>query len=764
VHLSSALLRLATALLLAAPAAGEEALVRGRVVDPAGGAIAGAEVRALAGDLPGGSSLADARTGADGSFAFAPGAARAGRLVVQAPGFSEREAPWRVDAELPLVVVLEPARAEEVTVTAGRTEARLADTPARVVVLDREALTATPALTLDDALRQVPGFSLFRRSGSRVANPTAQGASLRGMGPSGASRTVVLLDGIPLNDPFGGWVYWSRVPRAALDRLEVVEGGASELYGSAALGGVVQALSRTDAPAITAEASGGNEGTGALSVFAAGRRGGWGARLAGEAFTTDGYVLVSDEVRGSVDTPAGARHLSGILTVDRRLSSRSSVFLQATRFGESRDNGTPLQVNDTDLWELRGGADAALLSGALAVRGWYSSQTYDQDFSAVTADRQSETLTRRQRVPSTAGGGSLTWSRTFASGHGLVAGIEGRRVEGSSDETVFVQARPTTELSAGGVQATFALYAEGRLALGTRTLLAGGARLDRWSETDGFSRSRPISGGAGTATSYEDRSATAISPRLSLLFRATPHLRLFAAAYGAFRGPTLNELYRSFRVGDTLTLANPALQEERLGGGEAGLAWASRDERLRVRATGFLARLEDPVANITLVTTPTLVTRQRQNLGRTRSLGLELDAEWRVGGHLFTGVGYAWTWATVRSFPADPTLEGNDVPQVPRHQATLQARYANPALLEAALLARASSLQYDDDQNLLPLGGYLTLDLRVARRFGRRVEAFAALENLTGDRYDVGRTPVLTLGPPRLARAGLRLDWGGATR
>jgi len=755
----NALLGLAVGGLLAVPAAGEGALVRGRVVDPAGGAIAQATVRVFEGDLPGGAVLGDTRTGADGAFAFDPGAARAGRLVVRAAGFGEREAPWRAEAEAPLLIVLDPARAEEVTVTAGRTQMPLADTPARVVVLDAEALAATPALTLDDALRQVPGFSLFRRSGSRVSNPTAQGASLRGVGPSGASRTVVLLDGVPLNDPFGGWVYWSRVPRAAVDRLEVVEGGASELYGSGALGGVVQALSRRDSPAITVEASGGNEATGALSLFAAGRRDGWGARLAAEAFTTDGYVLVADEVRGSVDTPAGGRHLSGTLTLDRRWSN-SSVFLQGTRFGEDRENGTPLQVNDTDLWELRGGADAPLLGGALTARGWYSSQAYDQDFSAVAADRQSETLTRRQHVPSSAAGGSVAWSRSFGSGHALVAGIEGRRVEGSSDETALVLGRPTTEVSAGGKQGSLAFYAEVRLALGRRVLLGVGARVDRWSERDGFSRSRPVSGGAGTETSYEDRDETALSPRLSLLFRATPRLRLFAAAYGAFRGPTLNELYRSFRVGNTLTLANPGLREERLGGGEAGLAWVSRDERLRVRATGFLARLEGPVANVTLTATPALVTRQRQNLGRTRSLGLELDAEWRLGTHLVTGVGYAWTEATVRSFPADPTLEGNDVPQVPRHQGTVRVRYANPALLDATLQARASSLQYEDDQNLLPLGGYLTLDLRVARRLGRRVEAFAAFENLTGARYDVGRTPVPTLGPPRLARAGLRLDWG----
>src|SRR6185436_1398888 len=88
---------------------------------------------------------------------------------------------------------------DSITVTATRTKTRLADTPASVVVLDRTAIANAPAPTLDDALRQVPGFALFRRTGSRTANPTSQGVSLRGIGASGASRALVLDDGIPLN-------------------------------------------------------------------------------------------------------------------------------------------------------------------------------------------------------------------------------------------------------------------------------------------------------------------------------------------------------------------------------------------------------------------------------------------------------------------------------------------------------------------------------------------------------------------------------------
>src|SRR5687767_2616850 len=146
---------------------------------------------------------------------------------------------------------------ETITVTATRTETRVADTPASVVVLSREAVESSAAPTLDDALRQVAGFTLFRRTGSRVANPTSQGVTLRGVGASGASRALVLDDGVPLNDPFGGWVYWGRVPRASLERVEVLRGGASDLYGSSAMGGVIQFI-RRKSPALSVDVSAGS--------------------------------------------------------------------------------------------------------------------------------------------------------------------------------------------------------------------------------------------------------------------------------------------------------------------------------------------------------------------------------------------------------------------------------------------------------------------------------------------------------------------------
>ena len=217
--------------------------LEGIVQDQTGAPIALAEVSLKSNS----GIITQARTDDDGRFSLDVVIEPEALLTVRARGFALFESRLEaLQANLTkMEIVLAPAPlSEQVTVTATRTETRLGDTPASIVSLSSAELSTTAAATLDDALRQVPGFSLFRRSGSRTANPTTQGVSLRGTGASGASRAVVLADGVPLNDPFGGWVYWSRVPRTSVNNIEVLRGGASHLYGSTALGGVVNIFTR----------------------------------------------------------------------------------------------------------------------------------------------------------------------------------------------------------------------------------------------------------------------------------------------------------------------------------------------------------------------------------------------------------------------------------------------------------------------------------------------------------------------------------------
>ncbi|PYT07770.1 MAG: hypothetical protein DMF49_07120 [Acidobacteria bacterium] len=731
--------------------------IEGRVVTTSGSPIAGARVSVEAGGR-----RSEATTGSGGRFALdAPGPGEL-TLTVEAAGFlrvsrrlnaAGEAAGTEQKEKTGLVIVLSPALSERVATTAARIPMVLPETASSVTVLSAEDLAAAGAARLDDVLRQVPGFTLFRRSGSRTANPTSQGVSLRGIGASGASRALVIDDGVPLNDPFGGWVYWGRLPRMEIDSVEVLRGGASDLYGGAALAGVVNLERRqVGRPTLSAEAFYGSEATTGASLYAAGLRGGWGGAAAAELFRTDGYIPVAGEERGEVDTPAGSKDAAVELSGERHLTERDRLFLRGWWFDESRENGTRLQKNDTNIKQAAAGWDRRMDQGSLSLRFYASRQDYTQSFSAVSAPgRDTERLTRLQEVPSRAAGLGFEWNRELGAANRIVAGTDIRTVRGTSHEEI---AATGSLQSAGGRQWIAGLFAEDIARLGTRCILTAGARWDRWRNGDANRTSN------GSTTFLEDRSEGSVSPRVSLLVKAMGGLSFSASAYRSFRPPTLNELYRSFRVGSILTQANDQLRAETLKGAESGLRWDAASSRFFLRGDMFWMEVTDPIANVTISGTPGLITRQRENLGSLRSRGIELEADAHLGGGWKLSGGYMLADSVVTSFPANPSIEGRRVPQVPRHQITTQLRYSSASLGTFGAQARWNGGQFDDDRNQLRLDGFFVLDALWSGSLAGGVSLFVAGENLSDTRYAIGRTPVATLGAPRTMRAGLRFTIG----
>lgn len=730
--------------------------VIGCVLDQNGAAVTGATVTLSAVGLP----AMDALTDSDGRFHFEDVPA-AGRIRVSANGFAEYAGSWASTGE-EIQIVLAPA-AVNAQLTVTRTDSRLGETPASIVVLGGEELRATPALTLDDKLRQIPGFTLFRRSGSRSANPTSQGVSLRGNGGSGASRAAVFVDGIPLNDPFGGWIYWGRIPTASIEDIEVLRGAAGDLYGSSAIGGVIAISTRrtSEDPLLDLEMSYGNETSPFVSLFTAAGHGKWNASLAAEAFATDGFIIVAKDQRGAIDTPAGVKRSGFVPYLEYRFKNQNRVFGSGEYYEERRQNGTPLQTNDTKILSGRIGADAnSKKFGSVTFRGWTASEIYHQSFSSIAASRNTETLTRSQTVPSDATGAYVQWSKSFSAKGAVFAGAETHLVRGSSDETAFAGGRATALVGAGGREFTFGAYAGGSYDPSPRVVLSGGVRFDRWREFSAYSATRSLTSGQFTRAAFLDRTESAASPRASVLVRINEKLSITGSFSTGFRQPTLNELYRSFRVGDVLTLANENLRAERAAGGEAGILASGYGNRLYLRAVAFCSEITRPVANVTLTVAPTLITRQRQNLGSTRVCGLEADSRMRVRNDLEISAGYLFTDARVKSFPVDRSLEGLRVPQTPRQQFTFGARYSDPKYVDLRVQLRAADAQFDDDQNLFRLAGFTTLDLFASRRLARGADLYFAAENIFDSTIEAGRTPVLTITGPRTFRAGLRIRLG----
>jgi outer membrane receptor protein involved in Fe transport len=747
---------LAAALLGSAPGMLRAAGLEGRVTDANDRPVA--RVRVVVSYADG--VVEEQRSDAGGEFRLALPGRLPARVQAFAPGFALFESEL-TDAGARLAIALEPSRlADTVTVTASRTETPASRSIQSVIVLPREDLEATPALSLDDYLRKVPGFTLFRRSSSFVANPTSQGVSLRGVGPSGASRSLVLADGVPLNDPFGGYIYWGRVPRVAIDRVEVLRGGASELYGTDALGGVIQLFRRPPASrTVTFEGYEGTLGTRDYSLYASHRVGRFGGSFAGEFFHTDGYNQVNPAERGRVDVNARSERHAFEASGDVRLGANARAWVIGSEFSERRGNGTPLQTNDTQIRNLAAGASFAAARSQWTVQAFTLGETFDQFSSSVALDRATETLSRSQRVPATSAGIQALWRRALGRRHLLLAGVDYMRVKGASDEIGFTATGATSAASStirsDGRQDRGGTYVQDLIQLTSRLEVVLGLRWDRWVNHEAFSFTHTLATGVKRQTPFASRNDAAWSPKAGARVELRKDLALRGAVARSFRAPTLNELYRGFRVGNIQTRENPDLGPERATMSEIGVDWGLRSP-VAVRATYFWADIDNPVASVTLSTTPALITRQRQNLGSTRSRGVELDTIWRPDRAWMIRAGYFYSDSTVRSAPAAQDLVGLRIPQLPRHQGVFETAYRRENGLFASVDLRLSSPQFDDDQNRLPLAGYGVVNFSVGKRIAPGVELFFGGENLFDHAYPIARSPVVLFGMPRRFEGGVR--------
>ena len=658
-----------------------------------------------------------------------------------------------------------PTRLEPVVVTPTRLEQQAGDAPASVTVISREDVRQSASQTVDDLLRQVPGFSLFRRTSSVVGHPTTQGLSLRGIGPSGTSRALVLLDGVPINDPFGGWVYWNRIPLQSIEQIEVVHGGGSSVWGNGALGGVVHILTRRPVErAAFFEASYGSHDTRNFDLLLTQAKGPLRLSLEGNYFDTGGYPIVKESRRGAIDIDATSRHSTFNGRVELVDSPDLSLFASGNYFDEDRGNGTPLQFNRTGAGAFAtGGRLRAGDFGELAAAVYGHFQEFRSTFSTQAADRNSETLALDQTVPSTSAGGYLQWSRRFGS-HLVASGGDIRWVDGETQEKVYVSGAFARTRIAGGEQLIGGVFLQDVYTPHPAWELVGGIRGDYWESYHGTRRDTPPPAGSGIPASqtFSDIDRILASPRIAALFHATSSTDVRASAYQGFRVPTLNELYRVFRVRNDVTVANEHLRPERLTGGELGVQ--QRWGPLEARVTAFWNEVRDLVANVTLATPlpdcPAGTTcRQRQNLDLSRIRGFESELELRLTREWRFVASYLFSDARVVEAPQQPTLEGNRLAQVPEHNATLGVRYTHPAIATVSATARYVGGQFEDDLNTLPLGSYVVLDLFVSRALARWAEVFVGVENLFGQTYSTGRTSegVVSIGAPRLVHGGLRL-------
>lgn len=631
----------------------------------------------------------------------------------------------------------------------------LPDSPATpaydVVEIDRETIASSPSGRIEDVLGSVAGFSQFRRSDSRSSNPSNQGATLRALGGNASSRALVLLDGVPVANPFFGYIPFSALSPDRLARVRVTRGGGSGAFGSGAVSGTIELE------------SGGPQTLGFLSGQAlVDQRGETQGSLTVAPTLGQGFAVASaswDRGQGFYTTPRGQR---GSASVRAKYESWSGALRAVAPLGENLEvQASALVYNDARTLRFDG-ADSTSSGQQASLRlvgrgGWafdVLGYVQVQDFSNVVISATSFRKTLDQvKTPSTGYGGKIELRPPVGSAHVLRLGADLRISEGQLYEEPFsaMTGERTAIRRAGGRNGDVGFYAEDDWTLG-KLILTVGARADRWRVSQGFFREGSANGTPTIQTRFANRAGWEGNFRGGAVWRANDTVAVRAAAYTGFRQPTLNELYRPFVVFPITTQANAALKNERLRGYEAGIE-VTPSPALSITLTAFDNRLKDAIANVTL--SPT--TRQRRNVDAIHARGIEAGTEVRVGTVSFEG-SLSWTDAKVDASGASTLLDGKRPAQVPKLAASGTLAWTPEPGWRLAATLRHTGAQFEDDLETDSLRGATTLDGVVQVPLGRGVSILLRGENLF-DETIVTRNQAgsIDLGTPRTIWAGVRV-------
>lgn len=652
----------------------------------------------------------------------------------------------------------------DIIVTGRALPPALGDAAYDVVTVPRDRITATASGRIEDVLRDVAGLTQFRRSDARSANATSQGATLRGLGGNASSRALLVLDGVPQSDPFGGWITWPAYQPDRLGVVRVTRGGGSGVYGSGALAGTIEfeSISSAQGPGLGASLAYGSRQSLEATTLVSGKLGSGFGFVSASYARGDGFIPIIVGQRGSVDRPAPYEQATLSARGTAPLGAATEVQASLMGFTDRRERGTAFSENGGD------GADASLRlvhRGAWGVEAlaYLQLRKFTSRAVAINAARSTTTPSVDQfNVPSTGLGGRLEVRPPLGDALELRLGADWRRTAGETNELyTYVAGLPTRQREAGGTSDTAGLFAEVSHQRGALTL-TGGLRADHWSIRKGRLIETTIATGA---LLREDRAPqrTGWEPTARAGFAyAQGSATVRGAAYLGWRLPTLNELYRPFRVGADATAANPALDPERMRGAELGVDLQPAPG-VTLRMTGFINDLRDAIGNVTLAAGPGMFPgvgfvagsyRQRLNLNAVRSTGFEADARW-VRGDWSLGASYALTRARVHGIGSAARLDGLRPAQVPGHTASATLGWRS-----LSVTARYISAQFEDDANSRQLNDALTVDALAMLPVKGRVSLFARGENLANARVEtaISATGVIERATPRTLWIGVRID------
>lgn len=577
---------------------------------------------------------------------------------------------------------------DEVVVTATRFAEASPAIPAHISIITRQDIRSTPAMNLPDLLKTRAGINVISLYGQMATNASVD---LRGFGDSATGNTLILLDGQRLNPIDGGGIIWSAIPLESIQRIEIVRGSGSVLYGDRASGGVINIITdKTAKPATSVSATLGSHGYKTVDAYASGRAGDTSFRLNGHLADTNGWRDNTQAEETSLTGRAGTRFGDANAFLDftafHDASGTPSALFTAQFRLQPEMARYPYDKQKHDGLRLRPGF-AGKLASNLEIEGelgYIDDRYHGYSYTAVgaptyTSDRAGKTLSATPR---------LRWSHDLNK-HASESVLGLDYYDGEIDNDTWSSYSGTNSQTAS--QTSFALYLQNTTALNDRLDLTLGARSQRMKQSAGDQAAGMSSSAGRTRNAWE----------LGLSNRFGDAARVYAKVGRTFRFPNTDELF-GFDPFTYETIFRGDLKPQQGTMRELGAAW--KNAAAAVDASLFQTDLSDEIGFDG-------TSYSNVNLPATRHQGLELEGRWQVAPSWRTRLAYAYIDATFR----EGVNAGNDIPSIPRHKATLELAWNGGKIgTWSALINHVGRQRYSGDEanTLNTRPGYTTVDLR----------------------------------------------------
>jgi outer membrane receptor protein involved in Fe transport len=676
-----------------------------------------------------------------------------------------------------------------VTISAGR-GTQLKDMDISTTVITREQVLAAPQATVDQIVNRIPGIFVPTQPSTQL-HPTGQVLNIRGFGTSTNGLTLVLLDGVPINDPYFRTVNWAQIPKDLVERIEVIRGGgATSLWGNMAMGGVINIVTRQPAPGERhVQASYGSFDTRTLDASAG---------VALNDTTTLGLSYDGSDSDGYFQVPAQYRHpamvapasrvnnLNATLAYTPDAKSRYFARLQAS---QTREDGLTYAIanNQWDTYRFTfGGVRELAPRNSLNLNGWVMRGAMDTQnasnpgYTLATPASGTPYVSQRESATYRSAGASAYLQTAYGSVQDLKIGADARTISIDDPIHLYSPAAFLGDVTAQATHRFFGLFAQGTYRPKSIPLdITLGLREDFWRATDASTHGNFQ--GSAIQDNLPDASSAHFDPRIGAKYYLGDNWALRAAAYRNFSAPGVNQMYRSFVSGSNYTVPNTALQPQTNKGYELGADF--RRGGVDVGFTAFHNRVSNYIdyatakagcsaANAYCGTSVTAASTLKQyvNAGDAVLKGFEVLGTWRASPSVAFRGGFSRTIAhlTRSNVPADPV--GRQLGQVPPWMANAGVTWDATSQLAFTLAVKGFPDYWNTTSHSQVNQGAVLADVGVVYRYRKGIELFAAAQNI-GNRsyYDQGLSynangtvntsasgTIPALGMPLNVTAGLR--------